>query len=140
MTNRLLGACLAALFVLSWATPGSAAELVMFEAEGCEWCETWNREIGPIYPKTEEGRLAPLRRVDLHARRPDDLKDIKGIVYTPTFVLVEGCRELGRIVGYPGEDFFWGLLAQLVAKRAPEARQQNACAHPRNETAKEDLS
>jgi len=26
---------------------------------------------------------------------------------------------LGRIEGYPGEDFFWGLLARLLEKASP---------------------
>jgi len=44
------------------------------------------------------------------------LAHLKGLRYTPTFVLTEGDREIGRIVGYPGADFFWALLADLLAK------------------------
>jgi hypothetical protein len=29
-------------------------------------------------------------------------------------VLVENGAEIGRIEGYPGEDFFWGLLKQML--------------------------
>jgi len=103
------------LFGLS-AAPSGAAELVMFEQAGCAWCARWHAEIGPAYPRTAEGRAAPLRRVDLRAARPDDLKAIGGVVHTPTFVLVEDGREVGRILGYPGDAFFWGMLAELVAK------------------------
>ncbi|MGI9487699.1 MAG: transcriptional regulator, partial [Geminicoccaceae bacterium] len=85
---------------------------------------TWNEEIGPIYPKTIEGRRAPLRRVDIHAARPDDLRDIQGVRFTPTFVLTDDRgREVGRINGYPGEDFFWGLLSELIAKLPNEAER-----------------
>ena len=97
-------------------SPGHAAELVMFEASDCPWCARWHEEIGSIYPKTEESAEMPLRRVDIHDRRPDDLLGIKGIVYTPTFVLMDGGREIGRITGYPGEDHFWGLLGVLREK------------------------
>ncbi len=38
------------------------------------------------------------------------------ILYTPTFVLVAGGREIGRIEGYAGEHFFWGQLERLVAR------------------------
>ena len=103
-----------ALFVL--AVPARAAELVMLEEVGCPWCEEWNRVIGPIYPKTSEGRRAPLRRVDIHDPLPDDLAWMTTGNYTPTFVLVDDGREIGRIRGYPGEDFFWGLLGELVAR------------------------
>jgi len=93
-----------------------AADLVMFEAAGCPHCARWNREIAPIYPKTNEGKRAPLRRVDIAASRPADLASVTDIVYTPTFVLMEGGREIGRIVGYGGDEIFWSLLADLFVK------------------------
>jgi thioredoxin-related protein len=96
--------------------PAAAAELVMFEAAGCPYCARWNREVAPIYPKTVEGKRAPLRRVDIAAPRPADLAAIGGVVYTPTFVLMDGGREIGRIVGYGGDEIFWSLLTDLVAK------------------------
>ncbi len=95
------------------AAPGGnawSAELVMFESDACPWCEAWDEEIGAIYPLTAEARIAPLRRVDHDAKRPADLSGLRPVIYTPTFVLVEGGREVGRILGYPGEEHFWGLL------------------------------
>jgi hypothetical protein len=104
----------------AWALVGpwtaSAAELVLFESDTCEWCERFNKEVGPAYPNTAESRCAPLRRVDIRDPRPDDLTHIKGIVYTPTFVLVEDGREVSRLTGYPGEDFFWSLLDRDLKK------------------------
>lgn len=88
----------------------------MFEEDGCIWCEQWNREIGPIYPKTPEGKLAPLRRVDIRAPLPDGLTLANAPFYTPTFVLVRDGQELARIEGYPGEAFFWGLLGRMLAE------------------------
>jgi hypothetical protein len=38
------------------------------------------------------------------------------VSFSPTFVLVEQGREIGRITGYPGADFFWGMLAELIQK------------------------
>lgn len=109
-----------ALAVLA-APHARAAELVMFEQKGCEWCIRWHTEIGPIYPKTGEGRQAPLRRVDIHEPMPDDLAWMKGERFTPSFALIEDGREIGRIRGYPGEDFFWGLLGQMIEKLKPSA-------------------
>lgn len=94
----------------------SSLQLVMYEEDGCGWCKAWTEDIGPIYPKTEEGKRAPLRRVDIHRERPVDLQEIQGTRFTPTFVLVAEGREVGRINGYPGEDFFWGLLGNLIEK------------------------
>ena len=45
-----LVALCAAVMLASAAQP---AELVMFRRDGCPWCAKWDREIGPIYPKTE---------------------------------------------------------------------------------------
>lgn len=100
--------------------PVDAAELVMFDTLGCPWCAAWDRDVGVIYAKTEEGRIAPLRRIDIVAPRPADLQVLEDIVYTPTFVLMDGGVEIGRIVGYPSEDHFWGLFGELL-RRLPNA-------------------
>lgn len=108
------GALAVAIWCLGAPQPLLAAELVMFETEYCEWCEQWHEEVGVVYHKTPEGESAPLRRVDLHASRPANLAAIKGLHYTPTFVLLDRGREIGRILGYAGEDQFWGLLGVLL--------------------------
>ena len=96
--------------------PAKSAELIMLEEDGCPWCELWDNEIGVVYHKTAEGRKAPLRRVNIHAPLPDDLHFLVKGGYTPTFILVDNRREIGRIRGYPGEDFFWWLLGKLLDK------------------------
>jgi len=93
-----------------------AAELVMFEQAGCAWCEIFDREVAPIYPKTTEGQRAPLRRVNIDRALPSDLAFIEVERLAPLFVLVENGHEIGRIRGYPGEDNFWGLLGVLIKK------------------------
>lgn len=108
------------VFLMLVAAPVMAAQLVMFAAEGCEWCEAWDEEVGVIYAKTPEARIAPLRRLEIDDPRPADLARIEGIVYTPTFVLLDGGREIGRIAGYPGEDHFWGLLGMLLDRLGSE--------------------
>ncbi len=105
-----------ALFFTSTLATVRAAELIMFDQVGCDWCETFNREIAPIYPKTAEGRRAPLRRVNIDQSIPPDLAFIMIERIAPLFVLVANGREIGRIRGYPGEDHFWGLLGVLIKK------------------------
>jgi hypothetical protein len=105
------------LAVALGATAAAAMELVMFRRAGCPWCAAWDREVGPVYPKTEIGRRVPVRLVDLDRAR--DTAGLRSPVrFTPTFVLFDGGREIGRIEGYPGQDFFWGLLENLVPKPA----------------------
>jgi hypothetical protein len=114
--SSAIGAIFIALALI--LTPGrtEAAELVMFEQAGCPWCQVFDREIASIYPKTDEGVRAPLRRVDLRGAQPPDLGFMQVERLTPLFVLVDKGREIGRIRGYPGEDNFWGLLGVLIKK------------------------
>lgn len=116
IAKSLLPSMLLAAMLVALPTNGRAAELVMFEDAGCIWCARFNAEIGPVYAKTDEGRRAPLRRVESEAALPADLAFIKPERLTPLFVLVDGGREIGRIRGYPGEDHFWGLLDILLKK------------------------
>ncbi|HQS09063.1 MAG TPA: thioredoxin fold domain-containing protein [Xanthobacteraceae bacterium] len=111
------GAC-AALCVLLLASPSGASELVMFERSGCAWCQRFDAEISPVYDRTDEGRQAPLRRVNMRAGVPGDLALAAPVRFAPTFVLVEDGREVGRITGYMSDDVFWGMLGSLIHKPA----------------------
>jgi hypothetical protein len=117
--GRLLGAVLSSAAAVGGPADVGAAELVMFGERGCSWCARFEAEIGAIYPKTEEGRRAPLRRVDLDEGIPSELAHLGRPRVIPTFVLLHGGREVGRVLGYPGEVHFWGLLGMLL-ERLPE--------------------
>jgi hypothetical protein len=94
----------------------AAAEptLVMVEQPGCVYCQRWDAEIAPAYPKTAEGMFAPLIRADLREGPPAGITYDRRVVFTPTFILVENGEELARLEGYPGDDFFWPLLTRLL--------------------------
>ena len=108
------------LFALLMWTAGiisaHAAELLMYRSAGCAWCAAWDREIGPIYPKTEIGQRLPIRFLYLEHEEEPKIALAAPIRFTPTFVLAETGRELGRIEGYPGQDFFWGLVERLAQR------------------------
>jgi hypothetical protein len=112
----------------------SALELVMFRRAGCSWCAAWDREIGPIYAKTELGRRIPLRHLDLDRDEGAKLALVSPIRFTPTFVLLDRDREVGRIEGYPGEAFFWSRLERLVATPPAEPAKASSIAHGRART------
>lgn len=121
--NRMGAAAIAAVlsFFLAAGLAGAhAAELVMVETKGCPWCILWNREIGPAYPHTPQGKRAPLKRVDLSAVSSLGHSLAEAVRATPTFILIDDGREVGRITGYPGADFFWGMLDQLIEKLPKE--------------------
>ena len=101
---------------------GGETFLYMAEEHGCLWCERWDEEISHIYPKTAEGKTAPLVRYDLHGEAPADITFQSRVHFTPTFILVEDGVEVGRIEGYPSEDFFWGLLSQLFEQAEIELK------------------
>ncbi len=107
-------------------TAACAAELVMFDRAGCAWCLRWEKEIGPIYPKTDEGRLLPLRRISLDRPLPEGLNLTAPVRYTPTFVILDKGQEIGRITGYIGEYAFWGLLSDMIAKLPERLRDPAA--------------
>ena len=68
------------------------------------------------YTKTPEGAAAPLEVMRLNAPPPEGITFESPPVFTPTFVLVRDGAEIARIEGYPGEDFFWGLLGQMLTQ------------------------
>lgn len=118
-TSRRAGCCVSlAVIILAMLfapiAPAAAAELVMFRRDGCPYCAAWDRAVGPVYPKTDIGKRVPLRRIDLDRNRDGKVVLNSPIRFTPTFVVADSGRELGRIEGYPGEDFFWGLLERLL--------------------------
>lgn len=111
-----------AVLLLTLASGGAqAAELVMFERAGCPWCRNWDREIAPIYPKTPEGARAPLRRVSLDQPLGPAWKLDPPVFYSPTFVVMDDGREIGRITGYSNAESFWGLLSGIM-RRIPPAK------------------
>jgi hypothetical protein len=109
-------AAIAALWVTIAAASAQSTELIMFEAPGCPWCKRWHAEVGPGYPKSDEGQRAPLRVLPIEKVSEAGATLSKPISASPTFVLIDRGKEVGRIVGYPGADFFWPLLAELLAK------------------------
>lgn len=118
--KRMVAMMVAALGTALPGLAADAAELVMFEQAGCVWCQRWHAEIGPAYPKTEEGEIAPLRRVDIHEELPEDLSHLTVERFTPVFVLLDDGDEVGRIRGYPGDQFFWFRLDELIDQLGAE--------------------
>jgi len=114
--TRIARWVLAAATMLAAAGSAEAAELVVIQQPGCAWCARFEAEIAPAYPNTEEGRRVPLRRVDITGKWPADLAAIHPEHFTPTFVLVDKGAEVARLRGYPGDQFFWFLIDDMLKK------------------------
>ena len=108
--------------VLSGATALRAAELVMVERSGCPYCARWDRDVAPAYERSPEGQRAPLRRVSLDDGQPR-LALAAPVRFTPTFLLVDGNREIGRVTGFINDAMFWGLLDKLLERLGPPPQQ-----------------
>lgn len=113
----MLRAAVLGLGLIVACVPALAAqiELLMVEQAGCIYCARWHDEVGPEYPITDEGRAAPLRAQQLREALPEGITLARPAVFTPTFILLKDGAEVDRIEGYPGEDFFWPLLAGMIA-------------------------
>jgi hypothetical protein len=99
------------------------AALLMVDDAGCVYCRKWDREVAPGYENSDEGRAAPLVRRPI---RSADVTRYPGVRYTPTFLLLVEGREIGRIIGYPGPDLFWGEFNALFAKSGLKATPHKA--------------
>jgi len=94
-----------------------AVELIIVESDDCPYCERFHAEIGTVYPKTVEGKLAPLRSWQLGTPFPEKFQLKEPVRFTPTFILMDDSNnEVDRLVGYNGDEFFWFLLGEMLNK------------------------
>lgn len=110
--TRLLALCLA----LTAALPAGAGplRLLMVEKHGCVYCAAWDRAIAPGYAASDAGRAAPLMRVDIHGPWPDGLALARRPFVTPTFILLDGGSEVGRLEGHLTASQFYPALSALL--------------------------
>ncbi len=90
--------------------------LLMVEQAGCYYCRVFNRDIAPVYEKSTEGQAAPLAHVQLRGELPEGVTLDTQPFVTPTFILIgpDGA-EIERLTGFPGEDFFWPYVSDMIA-------------------------
>jgi hypothetical protein len=125
MVRKLvLGVLMLAAGLLTSPAGLRAAELLMFEDGYCSWCRRWHAEVGPSYPSSPAGRQAPLRRLDIGDQGTAGVSLARPVHATPTFVIVDRGQEVGRIVGYPGSDYFYPRVAEILTRLSPPAPSQ----------------
>ena len=85
--------------------------LIYIYSPECGACRQFDREVGPIYDKTEESLALPLERVlidDWQASRHQLVECASAdVIGTPTFLQIRDCQELDRITGYSDAELFW---------------------------------
>ena len=98
--------------VVNWTK--QPVRLLMIDQRGCAYCARWDREIGPGYDRSKEGRRAPLMRVDIDGPWPDGLALARRPTMTPTFILLRNGQEISRLEGYPGAHYFYPLIDDML--------------------------
>jgi hypothetical protein len=102
---------------LASAIAEGIAALIMIERQDCPWCRRWLREVGQrSWDLSDLGKRAPLRRVDVGEGLPAEYRFLRNWRFTPTFVLVVGETEIGRIIGYQADLFFWQQAEALISR------------------------
>ena len=123
--NKILSLCLL-LFMFSsvsaWANEKPV--LIMFNSPYCGYCELFFREVGEEnYNASKEGKMFPLKILDVTVQ--DDLSWYYGarqvhaigrVEGTPTFVLFYKNKEVGRVRGFAGKDWFYKKLDEQIKK------------------------
>jgi thioredoxin-related protein len=94
---------------------GDGFELIVFEVEGCSYCQLFRRDILPTYAQSPRAAEVPIRFVDLNLGTRGVKLD-GPIEVVPTAVLVRDNREAGRIAGYAGPESFFRMMRFLLGK------------------------
>ena len=85
--------------------------LIYIYSPECDACRQFDREVGPIYSKTDESLTLPLERVlidDWQANRHQLIECASAeVIGTPSFLQIRNCQELDRITGYSDAELFW---------------------------------
>ena len=116
IARHLRGAAVSMVFLALSALPSAAQEfrLLLIEQVGCYVCAAFNRDIAPAYEVSPEGAFAPLVHADLRGPLPEGVTLVSRPFVTPTFILIgpDGA-EVERLIGFPGEDFFWPYVNEM---------------------------
>ena len=105
------------IFVIFFNVQAYALELLMFHSKYCGYCMAFMKEVAVDY----EYRDMPLVIIDAY-NQPDWFKEaykenrIKPIRGTPTFIIWNGRKELARLTGYSGKEWFYTNLDSMFKK------------------------
>ncbi len=92
-------------------------QLVVMEAPGCIYCGLFRRDVLPSYEASARAKDVPVRFLDINDMATSDLDLQSSVEIVPTFVLVKGNKEVGRIPGYVGPETFYRSINYLILTR-----------------------
>lgn len=120
--RRYLAPLILSVLLLGGAASAGSLQLLVTHDAACGDFARWQREIGPSYAASPEGRAAPLLDIRTDGPWPDGLALASRPRATPTFILVEDGREIGRIEGYGDAARFRAGLSRLLQQGGGTAR------------------
>ena len=106
--------------LLLLVSPINAAEknglfrIVYVFSDHCVFCKAWERDVGSLYGDTEYAKKAPLFKMEISLFREHFTDVTPNVSVTPTFILMSGNDEVGRIVGYQNRDMFFWALSEYI--------------------------
>ncbi len=93
-------------------------QLLYIYSPDCGACMQFDRDIAPIYPKTDEAERLPITKIlftDWQAGSEPLTQCVSApVVGTPTFIELRNCMELDRITGYSDAELFWLGLRRMI--------------------------
>ncbi|MBX9683339.1 MAG: thioredoxin fold domain-containing protein [Hyphomicrobium sp.] len=89
-------------------------QLVVMEAPGCIYCGLFRRDVLPSYEASARAKDVPVRFLDINDMATANLDLQSSVEIVPTFVLVKGNKEVGRIPGYVGPENFYRSINYLI--------------------------
>lgn len=98
------------------ATLASRYELVVFEADGCIYCQNFRSDVLPLYRDSTLGREVPIRFVNVSHADESKMGLSSGIGIAPTVVLMHQGQEVDRIIGYTGPFNFLTLVKYMMGR------------------------
>ena len=103
------------------AAPPAAAiatpyELIVFEADGCVYCEMLRRDVLPLYTSSSIQAEAPIRFVNVSRSDETKMGLAGAITVAPTVVLMREGQEVDRITGYSGPFNFLQLVGYMMGR------------------------
>ena len=109
------------LFFILFAFPVYALELLMAHNPDCGICQKFIKEVAVDYNDSKIAEKLPLVIISVseqpewfkQAYRENRIKVIRG---TPTFIIWNGRKELGRIIGYHSKDKFYDRLLSFFPR------------------------
>ena len=94
--------------------PKLNAELLVFEVEGCGYCNLFRRDVPPPYSRSPRARDVPMRFIDANRADVSRLNLAEPLKVVPTIVLMVNGREAQRITGYMGPEPFFHMISRLM--------------------------